>query len=652
MTAGSESLEVPAERFWREELSRRHGHPVRPSRRARRARRRPAAGRAADADADDSEGADAPVKIPVVVYSLAIRGATSPDRRGLLQPLLRRWQVGCCGDDVFGLPAVQAVIDWKWSRYARRVLIWQLIAYVCWVVSFFAFTVLFQDEGNERTLVALLRTARGKATVSLDLLSLLCMMPFVAIEVASFAAYGFKGWASAWNALDMTTYALQIVISTLHLSRASVDRGSNAPASAPLPSLASALFGAGPGADPLPTLAQRYTLVADKAAGAAAAGMAAATAAAQAAAGVAATAATAEGSPGVSPGGSFFSSPSVGLFGASSANLTSSSLFLAAAHAAPFRSPAGSLPSTLLASPLPFSASGAPPPSSQTPLFLSLSVCCAAQCILLLFRLQYFSRVFRATRFAFVDDLVAVVKDVKTYLAFLAMVVFGWAAAFHILFRAASDQSTHPEFATIGMSCLTMLNWVAGNIDMTPLSDCANPTAAIALGVGFTLVVATVLMNLLVGILCNSLQRVTDEEGKRALVSKAQAIDEIDAVIPERLERALAKRGWYPPYLQILRVDPDRLDAVDLEGVWGIKDTAAQAQRAAHEDEEEEEEENPEADEARGAKPQPKRPDAPPARADPSLAAPSPAAAAALEERVKALSDQIERLTALLAEKK
>lgn len=596
VTAGSETLDVPSERFWCEELSRLHGRAVysTPAGRTVRARRRKKAREASSGDSHASaangaspgraeeheEDADAPVKIPVVVYSLAIKNATAPDRRGLLQPLLRRWQIGCCGDDVFGLPAVQAVIDWKWARYARHLLLWQLGMYVCWMASFFAFTVLFQDEGNEKTLRELLRTSRGKATVTLDLLSLLFMMPFVAIEVASYAAYGFAGWFSAWNALDMATYVLQIIISILHLSRATVGGGSGGKPGGPLGAV---------GGD-LPDAS-----VAD--------------------AGAAPRSASLLGLPGMAVRTLLPFHPLL-RFG-DATNLVSEPSFAFDSGASSAAVDALSVAS-----------------STSSPLFLSLSVCCAAQCIFLLFRLQYFSRVFRATRFAFVDDLVAVVKDVKTYLLFLSLVVFGWAAAFHILFRSATDQKTHPEFASIGMSCLTMLNWVAGNMDMTPLSECANPAAAVTLGIGFTLVISTVLMNLLVGILCNSLQRVTDEEGRRALVSKAQAIDEIDAVIPERLERILAKWGWYPPYLQILRVDPERLDAVDLEGIWGLKETVDQTIENEHEQETSEQDDGEDQKANAGAE------------------AGQAKALAALEDRVKALSAEIERLTALLSAQK
>lgn len=48
--------------------------------------------------------------IPVVAYVVTMVDAAAPDKHGLLQPLLKRWQAGGLSYSVFALPAVQAVI--------------------------------------------------------------------------------------------------------------------------------------------------------------------------------------------------------------------------------------------------------------------------------------------------------------------------------------------------------------------------------------------------------------------------------------------------------------------------------------------------------------------------------------------------------------
>jgi hypothetical protein len=49
----------------------------------------------------------------VEAYVVTVRDAAAPDCRGLLQPLLKRYQAKRCSYAVFALPAVQAVITFK-----------------------------------------------------------------------------------------------------------------------------------------------------------------------------------------------------------------------------------------------------------------------------------------------------------------------------------------------------------------------------------------------------------------------------------------------------------------------------------------------------------------------------------------------------------
>ena len=48
------------------------------------------------------------------------------------------------------------------------------------------------------------------------------------------------------------------------------------------------------------------------------------------------------------------------------------------------------------------------------------------------------------------------------------------------------------------------------------------------------------------------------------LCSKAQAIDELESTIPAWVEACFP--GLFPPYLHVLRADPDKLDAVKWVG--------------------------------------------------------------------------------------
>ena len=76
------------------------------------------------------------------------------------------------------------------------------------------------------------------------------------------------------------------------------------------------------------------------------------------------------------------------------------------------------------------------------------------------------------------------------------------------------------------------------------------------------------------------LPQVTQNEGLRMLCSKAQAIDELESTIPAWVEAWFP--GLFPAYLHVLRVDPDKLDAVkwvwDMVG-WGGAGTQTSAKK-------------------------------------------------------------------------
>ena len=472
---GSDSADIQSQRAWIEELRRGSKSSKSPPRVSR---------------------CGWTTEIPVIAYVVTLRGAAYPDKDGLLQPLLRRWQSGACSYSVFALPAVQAVIDWKWEKFCKKLLLGELACFFIWLIAFYTFTAYFQDEDPTFSLRELLQTSRGKITVACDIISLLAMIPFVAIEVSTVIAYGIHGWATYWNILDMATYFLQIFIVTSHLGRIHVSSG-------------------------------------------------------------------------------------------------------------------------------------------------WLSIAAATQCIFLLFRLQYFSRVFNPTKFAFLDDIKAVLHDVRWYLVFIVLIILGYSAAFQIVFRDPLDQKHHDEFSSLGKSFMLMVTWAAGNADLGPLYKYShNPVAACILGVSFVFILGMVLLNLLIGLMTNSLDRVTANEGVRLMCSKAQAIDEIEAVLPSWVERKFPH--LFPPFLHVLRIDPDKLDAVATDAAWsktGQDDERADALLggAAREEESENKEESP-------------RAAAPPRAISPSLAAtggPSPESTAAMIGLQQQIAQLVGELRAL-----
>ena len=80
-----------------------------------------------------------------------------------LLPCLR--QAHACSATVFALPAVQAVINFKWTCWARRFLMYELACYCLWLGAFTAFTLLFQSEDWSLSLWELLQDRSVDDTV-------------------------------------------------------------------------------------------------------------------------------------------------------------------------------------------------------------------------------------------------------------------------------------------------------------------------------------------------------------------------------------------------------------------------------------------------------------------------------------------------------
>lgn len=194
----------------------------------------------------------------------------------------------------------------------------------------------------------------------------------------------------------------------------------------------------------------------------------------------------------------------------------------------------------------------------------TLSILIAVQCLLLWLRFQFFVRVFQPTKNGFMDSLQSILDDVKWSLLFLVLTMWGFAGAFYILFR--EDQADYVEFSTIWRSWLTLFSFLMTGFEFQMFYDCGNPEAATILMVIYMFVVAVVFLNLLIGIMADSWKTVKDNEGLRFLTSKAGVIDELEYTMPQWLRKR--NPDWYPPYIHILRVNPESADEVEMDSMW------------------------------------------------------------------------------------
>lgn len=361
------------------------------------------------------------VSIPVIAYTCSVKNEEIGSRRGLLHVLIGKYFQGGCRMNVFALPAVHAVIDYKWSLFAKNLLLAEFACYLAWVLGFYVFTVAFQDEDISQSLSQIVfQTRNGKIAILGNVVALVGMIPFVLIEYSTVVAYGWRAWATVWNVLDSTTYILQLYIIICHTCRIGLEQG-------------------------------------------------------------------------------------------------------------------------------------------------GISTACAILSIILLFRLQYFSRVFPNTRFSFVDDIKAVLSDVKYYIVFLVVIIAGYAAAFHILFRF--DQERHEEFSSYGKAFLQMVSWsFSGPELMELIEDTQNPVMAYILGVSFAFIMGMILINMLIGLMTASLETMSSRSDLRSLLSKAIVIDELEMTIPGWMYSRMGISSG--ACIHVLRIDPDALDDTVKDSLW------------------------------------------------------------------------------------
>lgn len=84
-------------------------------------------------------------------------------------------------------------------------------------------------------------------------------------------------------------------------------------------------------------------------------------------------------------------------------------------------------------------------------------------------------------------------------------------------------------------------------VNLNTMLDSSNPAAAMGLSIVYQLGMSMVLMNLLIGVMCNSMAQAVQYEDIKGLLSRAQVLDELDTVMPDWLERLMPQN--YPEFV-------------------------------------------------------------------------------------------------------
>eukprot|EP00210_Caulerpa_lentillifera_P005045 g4818.t1 len=155
----------------------------------------------------------------LAIYAVDIENAAAPLEHGILTPLLRKVDDGPNSVDIWDLPAVRAVIEYKWESWAKKYLLIEFALYMAWLISFVGFLMLYiqrnlnhgfdKGNGGDKTL--------WLTAIVLDLCSVGFMLPFIIIDFNSVKTNKWQ-WLQMWNIIDFVAYILQIIITEDHLS--------------------------------------------------------------------------------------------------------------------------------------------------------------------------------------------------------------------------------------------------------------------------------------------------------------------------------------------------------------------------------------------------------------------------------------------------
>lgn len=77
-------------------------------------------------------------------FVVTIPYAAARQRRGLLYTVAQQVQAEEDYLQAFGDPAVQAVVEYKWAAFGRKLVSWELSLYCLWLLSFVAYLLTMQ----------------------------------------------------------------------------------------------------------------------------------------------------------------------------------------------------------------------------------------------------------------------------------------------------------------------------------------------------------------------------------------------------------------------------------------------------------------------------------------------------------------------------
>ncbi|GMH34069.1 hypothetical protein BSKO_01903 [Bryopsis sp. KO-2023] len=162
--------------------------------------------------------------VRVEAFAVTIRNASGAGRNGLLHPILKKWQAKACPIEVWGLPAIRAVVSFKWNHWAKHYLLMEFCLYMLWTIVFTVEALTYKEEDLTKNMFQLWNDddSHGKMMVVLSFLSTFFMLPFTLIEVSTIIRYRTR-WYNLWNVIDVLTQFVQVTCTVLYLATTKIE---------------------------------------------------------------------------------------------------------------------------------------------------------------------------------------------------------------------------------------------------------------------------------------------------------------------------------------------------------------------------------------------------------------------------------------------
>jgi len=137
------------------------------------------------------------------------------------------------------------------------------------------------------------------------------------------------------------------------------------------------------------------------------------------------------------------------------------------------------------------------------------------------------------------------------FLVIAFCVTFGFAVAFHVLYRHlgtnTSEQSEngeedeayemlHKSFSTFGRTLFTVFGFVFGQFNLDDIYHAPNETTAIILFVLYMVVTSTTLLNMLIAIMNDQFSGIRVRERIRFVKARAMAVDDNESMMSQRMK--------------------------------------------------------------------------------------------------------------------